>query len=214
LQADWYTGDCVLEQPGEPKITDLEWADTQVARDALGNTLVSGRIATPLGPIDKVLRFHADTPRLDFDLTFHWNTWPKGSLRLGHITLLPDAFDARRLTLTTHNGGLTPERFALHGETVEHGTPVSFMVSASCGLGMTEGWAELSDGMCGIRVEIDRETAPLLGLLTHREVKGRLFCQLMLSALELDDTSRPTPYLGGPRRARFSITQANFEKAR
>ncbi len=26
LQADWYTGDCVLEQPGEPKITDLEWA--------------------------------------------------------------------------------------------------------------------------------------------------------------------------------------------
>ena len=208
LQADWYTGDCVLEQPGEPKITDLEWADTQVARDALGNTLVSGRIATPLGPIDKVLRFHAETPRLDFDLTFHWNAWPKGSLRLGHITLLPDAFDARRLTLTTHNGGLTPERFALHGETVEHGAPVSFMVSASCGLGMTEGWAELSDGMCGVRVEIDRETAPLLGLLTHREVKGRLFCQLMLSALELDDTSRPTPYFRGPRRVRFSVLKA------
>jgi hypothetical protein len=112
------------------------------------------------------------------------------------------------LALTTHNGGSTPERFALHGETVEHGAPVSFMVSASCGLGMTEGWAELSDGMCGIRVEVDRETAPLLGLLTHREVKGRLFCQLMLSALELDDTSRPTPYLGGLRRVRFSVLKA------
>ena len=44
---------------------------------------------------------------------------------------------------------------------------------------MTEGWAELSDGMRGVRVEVDRETAPLLGLLTHREVKGRLFCQLI-----------------------------------
>lgn len=212
LQADWYTGDCVLEQPGEPKITDLEWADTRIERDALGHTVVQGRIETPLGPIDKRLRFHCDAPRLDFDLTFHWGVWPKGSLRLGHITLLPDAFDAKRLTLTTHNGGVDPERFALHGETVDHGAPVSFLVSASCGFGMTEGWAELSDGTRGVRVEVDRATAPLLGLLTHREVKGRLFCQLMLSALELDDTSRPTPYLSGPRRVRFSILSAPFSK--
>ena len=205
LQADWYTGDCVLEQPGEPKITDLEWAETEIARDALGNTVVQGRIATPLGPIDKRLCFHSEAPRLDFDLTFNWNTWPKGSLRLGHVTLLPDAFDPRHLMLMTHNGGLDAERFALQGETVEHGAPVSFLVSASCGLGLTEGWAELSDGTRGVRVEVDRETAPLLGLLTHREVKGRLFCQLMLSMLELDDTSRPTPYRSGPRRARFSL---------
>ena len=56
-----------------------------------------------------------------------------------------------------------------------------------------------------MRVEIDRETAPLLGLLTHREVGGSLFCQLALSALELDDTRKPTPYRPGPRRVRFSI---------
>ena len=208
LQADWYTGDCVLEQPGESKVTDLEWADTRIDRDALGNTVIQGRIHTALGPIEKLLRFHNETARLDFDLTFRWSVWPKGSLRLGHITLLPDAFDAKRLTLTTHNGGLDPEHFALHGETVEHGAPVSFLVSASCGLGMTEGWAELSDGTRGVRIEVDRETAPLFGLLTHREVKGRLFCQLMLSMLELDDTSRPTPYLVGPRRARFSLIKS------
>jgi hypothetical protein len=208
LQADWYTGDCVLEQPGEPKITDLEWAETEIARDALGNTVVQGRIATPLGPIDKRLCFYNDAPRLEFDLTFHWTSWPKGSLRLGHVTLLPDAFDARYLMLMTHNGGVTAERFALHGETIEHGAPVSFLVSASCGLGLTEGWAEISDGMRGLRIEVDRQTAPLLGLLTHREVKGRLFCQLMLSMLEMDDTSRPTPYRMGPRRVRFSIVKA------
>jgi hypothetical protein len=208
LQADWYTGDCVLEQPGEPKITDLEWAETEIARDALGNTVIQGRIATPLGPIGKRLCFHNEAPRLDFDLTFHWNIWPKGSLRLGHVTLLPDAFDDRHLMLMTHNGGSDVERFALHGETVDHGAPVSFLVSASCGLGLTEGWAELSDGRRGVRVEVDRETAPLLGLLTHREVKGRLFCQLMLSMLEMDDTSRPTPYRSGPRRVRFSVLKA------
>lgn len=208
LQADWCTGNCVLEQPGEPKVTDFEWADTHIDRDGVGNTVVQGHIATTLGPIVKRLCFHKEHPRLDFDLTFHWNNWPRGSLRLGYITLLPDVFDAAHLMLTTHNGGLKPERFALHGETVDHGAPVSFLVSASSGLGMTEGWAELSDGTRGVRVEVDRETAPLLGLLIHREVRGRLFCQLVLSMLELDDTSRPTPYSGGTRHARFSVLRA------
>ncbi len=205
LQADWYTGDCVFEQPGEPKITDLEWAETVMGRDGAENVLVSGKIRTPLGPIEKVLRFHADRPQLDFDLTFHWAAWPKGSLRLGHITLLPDAFDRQTLTLTTHNGGIVPERFALHGQQVEHGAPVSFLVSASCGLGMTEGRADIGDRHHGVRIEVDRETAPLLGLLTHRQVGRSLFCQMILSYAELDDTSRPAPYRNGPRRARFSL---------
>jgi hypothetical protein len=217
LQADWYTGDCVYERPGEPKITDLEWAETKIERDCCcgsrsgrreGEVIVVGTIATPLGPIEKRMRFHANEPRVDFDIAFHWDEWSKGSLRLGHITLLPDAFDWRRLTLTTHNGGKDLETFALHGQSIEHGAPVSFLVSASCGLGLTEGWAELSDGTRTVRVEVDRETAPLLGLLTHREVGGSLFCQLILSMLELDDTSRPTPYRKGPRNARFSLIGA------
>ena len=204
LQADWYTGDCVLEQPGEPKITDLEWADATVAQDN-DDVLVRGEIATPLGPIEKVLRFHAAQARVDFDITFCWKDWPKGSLRLGHITLLPDAFDWERLALTTHNGGFAAERFALNGAEIDHGAPVSFLVSASCGLGMTEGWAEIADGCRSVRIEVEREVAPLLGLLTHRKAGGSLFCQLTLSMLELDDTRRPTPYQEGPRRARFSI---------
>jgi hypothetical protein len=205
LQADWYTGDCVLEQPGEPKITDLEWSETTMAHDN-GDVLVAGTIATPLGPIEKVLRFHADAPRIDFDITFRWKEWGKGSLRLGHITLLPDAFDWDRLRLSTHNGGFVPERFALKGADIEHGAPVSFLVSASCGLGMTEGWAEISDGRRSVDIEVDREVAPLLGLLTYRKAGGSLFCQLALSMLELDDTRRPTPYREGPRRARFSVS--------
>ncbi len=208
LQADWYTGDCVFEQPGEPKITDLDWAETEIGRDELGNIVVTGRIETPLGPIEKTMRFCAEEPRLEFDISFQWKEWGNGSLRIGHITLLPQAFDWKRLTLVTHNGGAEPERFALHGQNIDHGAPVSFLVSASSGLGMTEGWAGFTDGKRGLRVEIDRKTAPLLGLLTHRETGGSLFCQLQLSMLELDDTRRPTPYREGPRRARFSLLSA------
>jgi len=78
-------------------------------------------------------------------------------------------------------------------------------VSASHGLGMTEGWAEIGDDKTRLRIEIDRATAPLLGLLTHRRVGGSLFCQLVLSALELDDTRKPSPYRPGPQRFRFSV---------
>jgi hypothetical protein len=206
LQADWYTGDCVFEAPGEHKITDLEWAQTRRWTAENGDQFAFGRIETAKGPIEKTLRFAAHEPRIDFDLMFHWNDWGKGSLRLGHVTLLGDAFDTPRLTLTTHNGGRAEERFALAGHTVEHGAPVSFLVSSSQGLGMTEGWAEIGDDHTRVRVDVDRTTACLLGLLTHRVSNGRVFCQLMLSALELDDTRKPCNISDGPRRFRFSLT--------
>ncbi len=205
LQADWYTGDCVFEGPGEHKITDLEWCEARRWQDDAGDHWLHGAIETPKGRIDKILRFAADEPRVDFDLTFHWEDWGRGSLRLGHFTLLPDAFDWKDLRLTTHNGGHHAESFALGGETVEHGAPVSFLVSASQGLGMTEGWAALGDTKRGIRIEVDRQTAPLMGLLQHRRIGGSLFCQLALSALELDETRKPQAYKTGPRRFRFSV---------
>ncbi|MEJ0027523.1 MAG: hypothetical protein WDN01_15975 [Rhizomicrobium sp.] len=205
LQADWYTGDCVFEAPGEHKATDLDWAATRMQTADDGDVIVSGRIDTPKGTIEKTLRFAAGAPRIDFELTFHWSDWGKGSLRLGHVTLLGEAFDLSRLFLTTHNGGHAAERFDLAGQTVEHGAPVSFLVSSSQGLGMTEGWAEIGDDATRIRVDVDRSAACLLGLLTHRVSGGRLFCQLILSALELDDTRKPMAYETGPRRFRFSL---------
>jgi hypothetical protein len=204
MQADWYTGDCVFETPGEHKITDLESCAAQLWTEG-ADTLAFARIDTPKGAIEKTLRFYGKQPRVDFDIAFYWNDFGKGSLRLGHFTLLPDAFDWTKLSLTTHNGGKDSETFSLAGQTVDHGAPVSFLVSASHGLGMTEGWAEIGDDKSRLRVEIDRGTAPLLGLLTHRRVGGSLFCQLALSALELDDTSRPSPIKSGPRHFRFSV---------
>lgn len=209
LQADWYTGDCVLEAPGEAKITDLEWATTTMASETNGDVHLTGIVVTPKGNLEKHLFFRAHAPRVDCEIVFHWADLGKGSLRLGHVTLLPDAFVWDRLTLTTHNGGAA-EHFELAGSMIDHGAPVSFLVSASCGLGMTEGWAEISDGTRGIRVSVDRATAPLLGLVTHRRIGGSLFSQLALSAMELDDTRRPERHRDGPLRVRFSIEKATF----
>ena len=210
LQADWYTWDCVFEAPGEPKVTDLEWAATRIARDADGSIRVLGEIATPQGPIRKLMTFHASKPQIDFDLEFDWRNFGRGSLRLAHVTLLGEAFNDDSLSFAAHNGGRTPDRFMLKDQTVEHGAPVSFLVSASCGLGMTEGWLELADARHRIEVLVDRQTAPLIGLINHRRSNGKLFCQAMLSALELDDTRKPAPYREGPRHFRFSIKASSI----
>jgi len=204
LAADWYTGDCVFEAPGEHKLTDLEWCEPLISHAPNGDVLVFAAIDTPKGPIRKCLRFSAAQPRVEFDLQFDWNDWGKGVLRLGHFTLLPDAFDIARLSFATTNGG-GREDYSLARCQIDHGAPVSFLVSSSHGFGMTEGWAEIGDGKTRLRIEVDRATAPLLGLLTHRLSGDKLFCQLQLSALELDDTREPDRYQGGARRFRFAV---------
>ncbi len=70
---------------------------------------------------------------------------------------------------------------------------------------MTEGFADIGDANTRVRVEVDRATAPLLGLVTHKRIGGSLFCQLALSALELDETRKPCAYKAGPRRFRFAL---------
>jgi hypothetical protein len=222
LQADWYTGDCVFEAPGEPKVTDLDWCEARIEKTENGDTIAHATIDTPKGRIEKQMRFSGSERRIDFDITFHWDEWGKGVLRLGHFTLLthakvigadglePKTFALDRLRIATTNGGRR-ESFSLHGHSIDHGAPVSFLVSSSHGLGMTEGWAEIGDDKTKLRIEVDRCTAPLLGMLTHRPAKrsdgsSGLFCQLQLSAMELDDTRKPSNYRDGPRRFRFSIS--------
>jgi hypothetical protein len=209
LQADWYTGDCVFEAPGEAKVTDLEWCEARTWKTDAGDVIAHASIDTIKGRIEKQMRFSGSERRVDFDITFHWDDWGKGVLRLGHFTLLPDAFCLDRLRLSTTNGG-GRESFALSGRTIDHGAPVSLLVSSSHGLGMTEGWVELGDDRTRLRIDVDRSTAPLMGLLTHRPARrangsAGLFCQLQLSALELDDTRKPANYRDGPRRFRFSV---------
>ncbi len=207
LQADWYTGNCVFEAPGLPKITDLEWVEPNVYGDEeTGDAIVEAEIQTPLGPIFKRLRFGARTPRVEFDLVFSWSEWGRGSLRLGHFLLNPQAFDHDRLAYATHNGGQRAETFSLK-ENFDHGRPISFLVSAATGLGLTEGTIDIGDDSRAFRVEVDRAVAPLIGLMNHERHGDTLFTRLMLSALELDDTRKPEG-TAHPRHFRFALNLA------
>jgi hypothetical protein len=190
LSADWYTGNLVLEAPGAHKVTDLETAqNVEIMEGEGGAILVTGVIPTRLGPIRKSLRFGTPAGTIEVRYRLEWHTLPRGSLRLGFVTLMPDAFDADSLMFRTHNGGPQLETFPLANTVVEHGAPVSFLVSSSHAVGITAGVFELGDARRWIRVAIEKGTAALVGMVSHRRVGDSYFCQVQFSAMELDDTS-------------------------
>lgn len=189
--ADYYSGQLVVETPGQPKVTDLVLANPDVRMNADGAVSVEARLPTPLGDIVKRYTVEDGTVHLEYRL--EWSEIPVASLRLGDITLQPDSFDQGTLFYRTHNGGLQPETFFLNGAVVDHGDAVSFLVSASHALGITEGVVELGDATRCVRVEVDKTSAALVGLMTYHAVRPTFFCRLSFSAAEVDETRRTVP---------------------
>ncbi|MEI7606003.1 MAG: hypothetical protein WCJ64_01335 [Rhodospirillaceae bacterium] len=185
--ADYYSGHLVFQPPGHHQVTDLSVVPVFRREDGEG-TVVSAVIPTPLGPIVKRLRLHRDRPRIDLDLRLEWQAPPLGVLRLGHITLNPEAFDLQHLWYATHNGGPTPERFELSGAGFDHGRAVSHMVSAASALGMTENRFWFGDHRRRVTLTVERAEAALVPLVAFHRIGDHYFFRVSLSAAEIDDT--------------------------
>ncbi|MBZ5557634.1 MAG: glycoside hydrolase family 57 [Acidobacteriia bacterium] len=203
--ADFYSGMTVMESPGRPKITDLNRVEPVVGRDDQGALVVEGAIATDLGPVVK--RARVTPSAVDLEYRLEWPERPVGSLRLGDVTLHPSAFDRSTLFYRSHNGGARPETFPLDGTRVSHGDAVSFLVSASHAVGITEGVVELGDRATTLRIEVDKTLAAVVGMVTYQPVGDRYFCRISFSAGEVDDTRKPAAATGAePLVCRFRIT--------
>jgi len=189
--ADQYSGFLVLAAAGRPQITDLEAVDPTVGWDpASRQVVIRTCIPTSLGAIEKEIAVGVEAPRLGVRYRLHWPTVPLGTLRLGHVTLVPSSFDAGSLSFATHNGGETLEHFPLSASEVDHLVPVSHLVSCRGGLGATGGIVEIGDAATTLRIAIDQQAASLFPLVTMRRLGAHYFCRITLSARELDDTSR------------------------
>ena len=191
--ADYYTGHFVLESAGKHKITDLCSVDPRINTQN-GTLEIHSEVQTPLGLVEKTIRIFDDKPGLQITHRFLWPSCPIGALRLGHITLHPEAFDGRHLFFRTHNGGDALETFTLTGQPINHLAPVSTLVSANAALGITSGIVELGDNKKWIRVRIDKAAAALTGHIVFSPVGERFLCRLVLSAMETDDTSCRVKY--------------------
>ncbi len=192
MGADFYSGHLIFEIPGKPKITDLEPVTPVIDEICRGLIIVSGSIFTPLGQIKKKIFVGIDAQNKPYVKIFYklnWGKKPIGSLRLGAVTLNPEAFDADSLFYATHNGGYDIEKFFLNGRVVSHGAPPSFLVSASHGLGVTADMVVLGDQKKQIYLNIQKSLCSAIGLITHRNVRPNFFSRHIFSLVEMDETS-------------------------
>ena len=190
MGADYFSGHLVFESPVQPKVTDLTPVEP-IVESMDGNSVVkiSAGIATKFGMIRKEL-FIADDGQVTLRYDLDWRDVPPGALRLGHVTLHPSAYDVEDLKIETHNGGFIPETFPLKNCSVDHGRPVSFLVSANNGFGYTEGSLIVRDQRTSIRVQSRQSQGYVIPLLSVHPVSPSYFCRISFSAREFDDTTR------------------------
>jgi hypothetical protein len=187
--ADWFSGHLVFEAPGKPKVTDLERVDP-VVTETDHAVVVRATVPTALGPITKTVTVDRAEERLDLAFELAWPELPVGSLRLGHVLLKPGAWNERALRYRTHLGGAALETFACGSDDFDHGAPVSFLVSASTAVGMTEGVIELGDDALLLRVTVDRSVSAAVGSVAHHLIGRDRFFQCCASLREMDETTR------------------------
>jgi hypothetical protein len=191
LSADWYTGATVLQRPGDTQVTDLSPTEVQfltTADNGRGWIACVGKVMTAIGPIQKTIRIYREIPQVDLDFTFSWNTLPIGAFRTGFVTLIPRSFDRETLFYAAHNGGSEFEVFPFAGLQVAHGAPGSSVVSASSGLGATEGLFVIGDARKGLVIRVDQTVCAAMPMVTYRQAPPSFFARVVFSCGEVDES--------------------------
>jgi hypothetical protein len=207
LSADWYTGNSVLQRPGKPQVTDLVPVEVEIITGSDEGEGWVGCVATTpteVGPVTKQFRIYRKRPQIDLDYTFDWGSIPAGSFKTGFVTLIPESYDLTGLFYATHNGGSSLEVFRMHNQTIAQNAPASSVVTASSGLGATEGLLLMGDARKAVALRVDPAICAAMPMIAFRLVQPAFFGRVMFSCGELDETR--TEEVQGPLRFCCSIT--------
>lgn len=193
LGADFYTGSVVVELTEERRrITDLclvnpvlTLTSSELVCDAIVNT--------DKGSIRKRIAVSLHEPKIRYEVAFpHWSR-PLGTLRMGHITLLPTAFSGP-LRYECVNGGKEPESFNLDRFCM-HSAPVSTLVSCTTGLGATDGRITVGDDKRAVELSWAPWQCAAFPMIQHRESAPANLTRILFSLCEMDETSREGGHL-------------------
>lgn len=189
MAADFYTGHLIFHPPGMVQMTDLAPVALNT-RQAGESLVIKAEIKTDLGVISKEVRIDDSDGVLGVrhSVPVHNKI---GSLRFGHATILPGLLNPENIVFESHLGGMDSEIFSLANGLVDHGSAVSNLISASQGVGATNGWMELHDGERGLHLALHDDSRGALGLVKSQTWKGERLDRLCFTAMEVDDTSHP-----------------------
>ncbi len=210
---DFYSAHVVAVTAGGGKTTDLGAAEACLVADGPIRSALGFRQRTRMGDWSKLYRVYHRAPRLDVVSTLRFAEERIDSLRLGTVTLLPDAFERRSLFYAAVNGGDEIERHALaDGVRLEMGRAVSSSVSATSCLGATDGFVAAGDAHRAIGVIGDRTQQAVVPLIEFADVDDRFFLRITHSAAERDETT--AVFFRGISRHAFALVGDDARLAR
>ena len=186
---DWFTANMTYQVPGQHQETDLRRPDRIWISGSGGE--VGAYFMSQSFALRKTVSAERSPGGLCVRYEFFWRKRAPGTLRVGHVTFLPSAWEWDDTHFITHNGGTKAEAYKIEGDDFDHGSPVSSLVSASNCAGHSEGFYQITDRshLATVTVgERSRGAALMLSLSTGGE--KRLF-RTFYSLEELDDTHRP-----------------------
>lgn len=187
LGADFYSGNVVIDQVLKRcRITDLEWVKPRFYLSTNG-LIVESEVETDCGKIVKQITLNGEGLSLRF-LFPNWKM-PFGTVRVGTMTLLPEAFSGE-LMLRARNGGKDDESFLLNEECF-HSTSVSTLVTASAGLGASSGQVFIGDNKMGLNFSWLPSECAVFPMLYNKKSIPASLTRLMFSLSELDETAKP-----------------------
>lgn len=194
---DFYSGHVVAYGEDGQKVTDLQpVAEARIVADGPVRVALQLRVETAFGEWVKHWRLYRRTPRLDLRHDLRFPALRLASLRLGTLTLLPEAWGRETFHYATVQGGAAAERFPLRrDETIDQGRAISPAVSSTSCLGATEGWSSLADRDHGLMAVTNRALGAAVPMLTARDVDDSFFARLEHSAAERDE-NRATFFRG------------------
>lgn len=187
LGADFFSGHIIMEGPGIPKDTDLIRVTPLIDNN---DDFITASCSIDLyqGMIDKALRIHKNKEQIDILYRFALACRPPGFARIGHVTLLTADMDPNRLFYCSSNGG-REEHFPLNGQTFDHSDNISFAVSASQGLGMTDSKVVLGGAERALEISPLYPEHGFIGMIKCRQAAPSPFVRVFFSMQEMDETS-------------------------
>lgn len=193
LGADFYSGGVVIElQDERRRITDLHPVTPRITVTEQ-ELVCEAVIDSDKGAIHKRVAMDLDQGIIRYEVGFPNWTRPMGTVRVGHVTLLPEAFSGK-LRYECTNGGRLPESFMLDKSCI-HSAPVSTLVTCTTGLGATDGQLRIGDENRSLLLTWSPSQCAAFPMIYHRESAPSCLTRAVFSLCELDETSRAGGHL-------------------
>jgi hypothetical protein len=186
---DWFSCNFVYQQPGHRQVTDLDSNSSRTFKHTDERKAIS-RLENDYFEFQKSLQLHESLPTLTVDYLFRWKIPPMGALRIGFLSIRPDAWHRESLTFSSHNGGRGPQSYPLPAASFSHGAPVNPGISATNCVGMTGGLFSISDGQKSIDVTVSQFSRGAVLMLDYENRVKSWNLRTSFSLFEYDDTSR------------------------